>query len=55
MERIDAACDRVIDALLSLRSRNAASVLERKVSIEEDGDALFDEPAHDSMTLTAAR
>lgn len=55
MERIDAACDRVIDALLSLRSRNAASVLERKVSIEEDGDALFDEPAHDSMALTAAR
>lgn len=55
MERIDEACDRVIDTLLSLRSRNADAVLERKVSLESDGKALFDEPAHDSLALSAAR
>ena len=52
--KINEACDRVIDRLITLSGNNADAVWERKVPLGE-GEAKFDEPLHDGVALDAAR
>lgn len=53
-EILDAACDRLISALLEMRG-NSSSVLPDRKAIKGDHVALFDEVSDDALALTAAR
>ncbi len=53
-DRINEACDRVIDMLVALQNNNADAVNECRVSLGKEG-ALFNEPLHDEAALDAAR
>lgn len=55
LERINDACDNVIDMLIALGANNSAAVLEKKTSVSGAGAPLFDEIEHDKIALTAAR
>lgn len=55
MQRIDIACDNIIETLISLKNNGPDSVLEHRVSLASGGTAAFDEPMHDGLALEAAR
>lgn len=54
-ELINAACDRMVSLLLSLRDKNAASVDEKKASLDHTREPLFNEALHDRLALRAAQ
>lgn len=55
VERINEACDNIINLLIALDDNNADSVCERKISLGGAASPAFDEALHNSVALTAAR
>ena len=53
-ERINEACDAVIERLISLSNNNVNAVRERLISLD-GSTAKFNEPQHDAVALEAAR
>lgn len=55
MQRIDVACDNVIETLIALKNNNPDSVLEHRVSYVAGDTAAFDEPLHDKLYYRVCR